>query len=106
MSIGRTPDPDLEHRMVVETDKSVDIMHTTQVETVEGLQSQYIDKMVREFQVPMIQKLQNILEGLQIQYIDKVVRDVELPMVQKLHKTVDGLQTHYIDKVVRMFRCQ
>ena len=47
----------------------------------------------------MIQKLHKIVDGLQTQYIEKVVRDVQVPMIQKLHKILEGLQTQYIDKV-------
>ena len=49
----------------------------------------------------MIQKLHKTFGGWQIQYIDKVVRDVQVPMIHKLHMILEGLQTQYIDKVVR-----
>merc|ERR1740116_623612 len=78
--------------------------------TVEVPQVQHVDKIidvpvVKQVEVPQIQKIPKTVEVPQIQYIDKVVdipvvKQRQVPMVQKIQKTVDVPQIQYLDKIV------
>merc|ERR1712066_778885 len=61
--------------------------------------------VVKQRQVPSIQKIQKTVEVPQVQYVDRivdvpVVKQRQVPAIQKLQKTVEVPQVQYIDRVV------